>query len=141
MSAMPVTPATKRLIPLLFTALALLAPGCKAPATTTPEDDATAAPAADLEGREVVDNWKAQPGDVTVCPISGKKFEVTEESGRFDYRGYTFVFCCAGPCLDKVEADPGKYLDSFVEQAGGPAGSPDADPDPTVGGAIDDGPD
>jgi YHS domain-containing protein len=88
----------------------------------------------DFEGREVVDNWSAEPGDVTVCPISGKKFEVDADSGHFSYQGYTFVFCCAGACLEKVEADPGKYLDRLVEQAGGPA----SDPDPNEGGAIDD---
>jgi hypothetical protein len=44
------------------------------------------------------------------------------------------VFCCAGACLEKVEANPGKILDPLVEQAGGPA----SDPDPKVGGAIDD---
>jgi hypothetical protein len=88
----------------------------------------------DFEGREVVDNWRAQPGDVTVCPLSGKKFEVDASSGHFSYQGYDFVFCCAGACLEKVEANPGKILDPLVEQAGGPA----SDPDPKVGGAIDD---
>jgi YHS domain-containing protein len=88
----------------------------------------------DFEGREVVDNWRAELGDVTVCPISGKKFEVDANSGHFSYQGYTFVFCCSGGCLEKVEANPGKYLDRLVEEAGGPA----SDPDPNEGGAIDD---
>jgi YHS domain-containing protein len=79
----------------------------------------------DFEGREVVDNWKAQTGDVTVCPMSGKKFEVSEASQRFDYEGHSFVFCCAN-CVKKVEADPGKYLDAMVEEAGG-AGDSAAD--------------
>ena len=74
----------------------------------------------DFEGREVVDNWKAQTGDVTVCPMSGKKFEVSEASQRLDYEGHSFVFCCAN-CVKKVEADPGKYLDELVEQASGAA--------------------
>jgi YHS domain-containing protein len=91
-------------------------------------------PAPDFEGREVVDNWRARTGDVTVCPLSGKKFEVDADSGRYSYQGYTFVFCCADACLEKIEADPGKYLDPLVEQAGGPA----SDPDPNEGGAIDD---
>jgi YHS domain-containing protein len=90
----------------------------------------------DFEGREVVDNWRAQPGDVTVCPLSGKKFEVDATSGHVSYQGYNFVFCCAGECLEKIEANPGKYLDRLVEQAGGPA----SDPDPNEGGAIDDRP-
>lgn len=74
--------------------------------------------AGDFEGREVVDNWNARPGDVTVCPMSGKKFEVKEDSGRFDYQGHSFVFCCSN-CLDEIAGDPGKYLDELVEQAGG----------------------
>jgi hypothetical protein len=96
-----------------------------------------------LEGREIVDNWKAGMGDVTICPISGRPFEVDERSGHLDYQGHTFVFCCDGECLVPVEADPGKYLDALVEQAGGPVGSADADPDPdhAAGTAIDDGPD
>jgi YHS domain-containing protein len=130
----------KRRLLQILPALGLLALGCAKPTASTPPPT-TASEPGDLEGREVVDNWNAKIGDVTLCPISGKKFEVTEKSGRFEYQGYTFVFCCAGKCLDKVEADPGKYLDSFVEQAGGPAGSPEAGPDPEVGGAIDDGPD
>jgi YHS domain-containing protein len=70
----------------------------------------------DFEGREVVDNWKAQNGDVTVCPMSGKKFEVAETSERYEYQGYTFVFCCPN-CVEKIAADPGKYLDTLVEAA------------------------
>jgi hypothetical protein len=69
----------------------------------------------DFEGREVVDNWNAQTGDITVCPISGKKFEVAESSPRFDYEGHSFVLCC-GHCLSKVEADPSK-LDALVAEA------------------------
>jgi YHS domain-containing protein len=113
---------------------------CKKDDSSTPPDttdqgtDEKHPAAEDLEGRPVVDNWKAQVGDVTVCPISGKKFEVKQDSGHYEYQGYTFVFCCAGGCLDKVKAEPGKYLDKLVEQAGGPA----SDPDKLPGGAIDD---
>ncbi|MFO7564136.1 MAG: hypothetical protein R6X02_15935 [Enhygromyxa sp.] len=72
----------------------------------------------DFEGREVVANWEAQTGDVTVCPMSGKTFEVTDSSQRLDYGGHSFVFCCAN-CVKKVEANPGEYLDALVEEAGG----------------------
>lgn len=88
----------------------------------------------DFEGREIVDNWSARTGDVTVCPLTGNKFEVEADSARYSYQGYTFVFCCVGECLGEVEANPGKYLDKLVEEAGGPA----SDPDPNEGGAIDD---
>lgn len=133
----------KRLVVITAVALGLSTSACKTPETTTPVDASGPSKPGDasLDAREAVPNWDAHPGDVTECPISGKKFEVTEKSGHFDYQGHTFVFCCSGDCLDKVQADPGKYLDALVEQAGGPAGSPDADPEPTVGGAIDDGPD
>jgi hypothetical protein len=128
----------------LVPALALWA--CKNSPTTEPEQAhpgdshhgseglSASEPMNDFENREVIDNWRAELGDVTVCPISGKKFEVDANSGHFSYQGYDFVFCCAGACLEKVAADPGKYLDRLVEQAGGTA----SDPDPNEGGAIDD---
>jgi YHS domain-containing protein len=103
----------------------------------TPTTASTTAPAEDqrdenrkpdLEGRPVVPNWEAQAGDVTVCPLSGRKFEVEAHFDRYDYQGYTFVFCCAD-CIDKVRADPAKYLDPFVEEAGGPAEAVDPDGD------------
>ena len=116
-----------RLAPWLF-ALTLLAPlsACKkTEAETTPpdghahgEDHDEKHHEGNFEGREVVSNWEAKTGDVTVCPMSGKKFEVADGSDRFDYQGHNFVFCCAN-CLDKVSADPGKYLDPLVEEAGG----------------------
>ena len=123
----------KRFAPLLCAGL-LLVPlsACKNNPSAAPTD----APVSereddrkdDLEGRRVVPNWEAQAGDVTICPLSGRKFEVEAHFDRYDYQGYTFVFCCAN-CIDKVRADPAKYLDPFVEQAGGPAeaGDPDAD--------------
>jgi hypothetical protein len=107
---------------------------CKKAETTVPGDARGDQEEGELEGREVVDNWRAKPGDVTVCPITGKKFEVDANSPHFSYQGYRFVFCCAGECLEKVEADPAEYLDRLVEEAGGPA----SDPDPAEGGAIDD---
>jgi hypothetical protein len=109
--------------------------GCKKVETTPPEQaQPEHSQQGDLEGRAVVDNWLAKPGDVTVCPLTGNKFEVAANSGRVSYQGYSFVFCCSGECLEPVEADPGKYLDPLVEEAGGPA----SDPDPAEGGAIDD---
>lgn len=76
---------------------------------------------AGLEDAEAVANWEAQVGDVTVCPVSGKKFEVTAESPRYEYQGHSFVFCCP-MCLEKTKADATQYLDPLVEEAGGPAG-------------------
>jgi hypothetical protein len=111
---------------------------CKRAETTVPEGDlvedgfpSAADGRGEVQGREVVDNWRAKPGDVTTCPISGKKFEVEANSPRFSYQGYNFVFCC---CLEQVEANPAKLLDRLVEEAGGPA----SDPDRSEGDAIDD---
>jgi len=135
-----------RSFPLILSLAALPLGACDGGGSTaTPDDAATAeheghdadgegAGEDEFAGREVVDNWLAEPGDVTVCPISGRKFEVDDKSGHMSYEGYEFVFCCSGECLDKVEANPGKYLDELVEEAGGPA----SDPDPDAGGTIDD---
>lgn len=135
----------KRSLPVLFVSWILCLPlvACDGAGSATPADAAAGGGAGEgaeapaeadaFAGREVVDNWLAQSGEVTVCPISGKKFEVDDKSGHFSYQGYTFVFCCDGKCLEQVEADPGKFLDALVEEAGGPA----SDPEPDVGGAID----
>ncbi len=136
--------AMKRLLPLMLIAAFALAPtACDKAETTTPED-ATAHhegeeedhhDEAAFEGREVVGAWQAQAGDVTLCPVSGEKFEVSEASDRFEYQGHSFAFCCGG-CLEKAKADPAQYLDALVEEAGGPATA--ADPEPAEGGAVDD---
>ena len=86
------------------------------------------------EGRKIVKNWLAQPGEVTLCPYTGRKFEVTERSARVAYEGYLFVFACQGECIEDVLGDRAYYLDDLVEEAGGPA----TDPDPNWGGAIED---
>lgn len=123
-----------RLVPLFLCVVSSLAlTACKKAPTTEPEQAHHHQEPASFENREVIDNWRAELGDVTVCPFTGKKFEVDANSGHFSYQGYDFVFCCAD-CLDEIAADPGKYLDRLVEQAGGPA----SDPDPNEGGAIDD---
>jgi hypothetical protein len=122
----------QRLVILSLLSFALFA--CEKAQTSPPEPAHQQPDDGELEGREVVDNWRAKPGDVTVCPLTGNKFEVDANSGRVSYQGYSFVFCCSGECLVPVEADPGKVLDALVEEAGGPA----SDPDPAEGGAIDD---
>jgi YHS domain-containing protein len=117
-----------RLTPWLLTlALLPLLPACKKAATETahPEGDHAHAEgeedhhAGDLDSRELVDNWAAEIGDVTVCPVSNKKFEVAESSPRYEYQGRSFVFCCP-MCLEKTKAEASQYLDPLVEAAGGP---------------------
>ncbi|MFV8751993.1 YHS domain-containing protein [Nannocystaceae bacterium ST9] len=133
---------------LLSSAVLVFALGaCKKTETTTPDDHHHGdhhgeghhaeggghhdeAKHADFEGREVVVNYAAKPGDVTVCPFSGKKFEVKDDSPRIEWKGQSWVFCC-DQCLDKIEADPEKYLGGILE-ATPPAGEPPAE-DPAAG--------
>lgn len=118
----------KTFTPLLVAAVLLVPMSACKNKQAGPDQSAAPGDTADdeLAGREVVPNWMAQTGDVTVCPLSGRTFEVEEHFDRYAYQGYNFVFCCAD-CIDEVKEDPGKYLDSLVEQAGGPAEGHDGD--------------
>jgi Cu+-exporting ATPase len=49
------------------------------------------------------------------CPVSGKEFKKSEASPKYEYKGKTYYFCCAG-CKDKFEKDPEKYIEN-LEQA------------------------
>lgn len=80
-------------------------PATTAPATTTPAPDP-------LAGKPVVPNVEAQTGDVTICPYSGRKFVVADDSPRFEYEGKTYVLC-AEQALREVQKDPAKYLAGF----------------------------
>lgn len=116
------------LFPALVLAFSLTA--CKKEASTAPDDHAhhheggggehDESKHGDFEGREVVVNYAAKPGDITVCPVSGKKFEVKEDSPRLDWQGQSWVLCCNG-CKGKIEAEPDKYLGPILE-ANPPAG-------------------
>ncbi len=110
---------------LLALALTLGLSACKKTETTTPEHhghhghhaDGSAhdeSKHGDFEGREVVVNYAAKPGDVTICPYSGKKFEVKADSPRIDWQDKSWVFCC-DKCLGEVQADPEKYLGKVLE--------------------------
>ncbi len=102
--------------------LALLAlPACahKESPPPTPAAD-------DLEGRPVVDNPAAKPGDVTLCPYSGRKFVVKEDSPTLEHDGKTYVFC-SQQARDAVAAEPDRYLKPAPEPAAEPAADADAD--------------
>lgn len=99
--------------------LLLSACGKEPPPTTDPvaatnaaEPAAEAADADPLAGREVVENAKAQPGDVTTCPYSGRTFEVKQDHPKVEYEGVSY-WICSEKAAAEVEADPGKYLDDF----------------------------
>lgn len=83
---------------------------------STPATESSTPPAADvadpLAGKPVVRNVEAKTGDVTVCPYSGRKFVVKDDSPRWEYEGKTYVFC-AQKALDAVQQDPAKYLADF----------------------------
>lgn len=96
-----------RLLSISLIAAALLLTGCDKSSDTTSPDEATDADP--FAGKEVVENTEAQPGDVTICPYSGKKFIVKADHPKFDYNGKTYVFC-GDRALEAIEADPEKYL-------------------------------
>lgn len=112
-------------LPLLLSTLVLTfaLPACKtSERDTTEPPSATAGPGHgkgpmhddEFEGREVVVNYEAQPGDVTICPYSGKKFEVKADSPRFEWNDKSWVFCC-DMCIADVQADPEKYLGKYLD--------------------------
>ena len=53
-------------------------------------------------------------------PVCGMTVDPETSKHRFDYRGETFHFCCAG-CRTKFAADPAKYLDKRKPQESAPA--------------------
>lgn len=97
---------------LLVVSLLPVACSKAGPPTTAPDAAATPAAADPLAGKPVVHNVDAKPGDVTVCPYSGRKFVVTDDSPRWEYRGKSYVFCSA-KAVGEVQKDPAKYMDGF----------------------------
>ena len=47
----------------------------------------------------------AEIGEVTVCPIMGNSFTITEDSPSTEYKGEVVYFCCPG-CIEKFQEDP-----------------------------------
>ncbi|MCA9638406.1 MAG: hypothetical protein KC420_20390 [Myxococcales bacterium] len=123
------------LLGLLALALTLDLAACRKSESTPPSGgDAAAGETDPFAGREVVDNPSAKPGDVTVCPYSGRKFEVKADSPKIEHGGVTYVLC-SEKARDEVAKDPERYLGGGGAQAdAADAGSSDAD-------ASDDEPD
>ena len=48
-------------------------------------------------------------GNKVICPVTGREFNITEESEKSVYQDKVYFFCCPG-CKDPFEKDPGKYL-------------------------------
>jgi P-type Cu+ transporter len=53
-------------------------------------------------------------------PVCGMTVDPDRAAGRYEYRGCTYYFCCAG-CLARFKADPEKYLSAREDSK--PAGS------------------
>jgi YHS domain-containing protein len=49
------------------------------------------------------------PGTKAQCPVMGETFTVAKDSPRSEYKGKTYVFCCAS-CKPKFDKEPEKYL-------------------------------
>jgi hypothetical protein len=70
----------------------------------------------EFEGRIIVPNDEAKPGDVTRCPYSGREFVVQADSPRLLWRGKSWVLCPDEP-MDVIQATPEKYLDKHLDDA------------------------
>lgn len=93
---------------VLFTLIAVT-PACKTNGTSTVTSPPAAGAQENLDGRPLVSNPEAKPGDVTTCPFSGRKFVVEADSPRLEYQGRSYVLC-SEKARDVVAADPAKYL-------------------------------
>jgi YHS domain-containing protein len=99
------------LVPAML--LCLLGPaGCDKGESSNPPEASGAADTkagAVSDDAPVVENTEAKPGDVTVCPYSGKKFVVKAEHPTMQWGEKTYVFC-SDFAKQEVEKDPEKYL-------------------------------
>lgn len=50
-----------------------------------------------------------QASEEVTCPVTGEKFEKTEETASFEYKGETYYFCCPG-CKDTFVETPEEFL-------------------------------
>lgn len=62
-------------------------------------------------GKEVPAARKVAAGEIgkeAVCPVTGEKFKVEENTVSMSYKGKVYYFCCAG-CDKSFSGDPEKY--------------------------------
>jgi len=96
--------------PLALFLLVATISACKpAVASTAPTSPVAKVGNESLDGRPVVPNHEAKPGDVTTCPYSGRRFQVAADSPRLEYQGRSYVLC-SEKARDAVAADPAKYI-------------------------------
>lgn len=55
-----------------------------------------------------------EAGKEAVCPVTGEKFKVTEETASVSYKGKTYYFCCPG-CDTSFIKNPEKFLAKMKE--------------------------
>jgi len=58
---------------------------------------------------ETVDETATNTEETVICPVTGTETTPSEASGKMEYEGKTYYFCCAG-CKPEFEKDPQKYL-------------------------------
>ncbi len=65
---------------------------------------------------------KEEAGQEAVCPVTGEKFKVTEETPSVSYKDKNYYFCCPG-CDTSFIKNPGKFL-AKKKEAGKPYACP-----------------
>ncbi|MCM8815825.1 MAG: YHS domain-containing protein [Candidatus Omnitrophica bacterium] len=56
-------------------------------------------------------------GNQVICPVTGEKFVITEDSGCVEYKGKIYFFCCQA-CKPKFETNPDKYIKKRTAKPG-----------------------
>lgn len=51
---------------------------------------------------------KTKTDNAVVCPVSGEKISVNENTPKTEYNGKTYYFCCQN-CAEKFKKEPAKY--------------------------------
>jgi Cu+-exporting ATPase len=81
---------------------------------------APAAVAAPAEAPAAATAPVAAAAEEATCPVSGEKFKPAADSPRSEYKGTSYVFCCAG-CKKKFDASPEKFVTKTGAAAPAPA--------------------
>lgn len=74
-----------------------------------PRAEAKQAPAAVKEAPAVRKIAAEEVGKEAVCPVTGEKFRIAEDTISMSYKGRAYYLCCAG-CDKSFAKNPEKYL-------------------------------
>ena len=50
-----------------------------------------------------------QASEEVTCPVTGEKFEKTDDTASYEYKDTTYYFCCPG-CKDKFVKNPSEFI-------------------------------